>query len=138
MEPRRFRSKVDTWLLVVLVAAVLMCAASAFGLRGARSADLWFAVPTLLVGAGLPIWLLLSTHYTIDETDLRVRSGPFTWRVPLAEITSVTPTHNPLSSPALSLDRLRIEYGRGRALMISPQDKEGFLACLEERRSNRG
>jgi len=131
MEPRRFRSKVDTWLLVTLIVSVLVSAGSAFSLLGARSADLWFAVPALLVGAVLPVWLLLSTHYTITDTDLRVRSGPFTWRVPLAEITSVTPTRNPLSSPALSLDRLRIEYGRGRTLLISPQDREGFLACLD-------
>ena len=31
---------------------------------------------------------------------------------PVAEITRITPTRNPLSSPALSLDRLRNEYGR--------------------------
>ncbi|MBM4131148.1 hypothetical protein FJ250_08980, partial [bacterium] len=77
MEPRRFRSEVDTWLLVTMIVAVLMCAGSAFALRGARSAELWFAVPALLVGAGLPVWLLVSTHYTITDKDLRVRSGPF-------------------------------------------------------------
>jgi hypothetical protein len=46
----------------------------------------------------------------------------------------VVPTRNPLSSPALSLDRLRIEYGQGRAIMISPADKGPFLRALEERR----
>jgi len=138
MQPRRFRSKLDTWLLVTLIAAVLMSAGAAFTLRGASSPDRWIAVPALLVGAGLPVWLLLGTHYTITDTELRVRSGPFGWRVPLAEIRSVTPTRNPLSSPALSLDRLRIDYGPGRALLVSPQDKGGFLACLEERRPGKG
>jgi hypothetical protein len=40
-----------------------------------------------------------------------------------------------LTSPAFSLDRLRIEYGRGRWIMISPRDKDGFLRELEVRRS---
>jgi hypothetical protein len=61
---------------------------------------------------------------------LVVRSGPFKWCIPIADITSITPTSNPLSSPALSLDRLRIEYGRGHLLMISPRDKEQFVRDL--------
>jgi len=67
---------------------------------------------------------------------LLVRSGPFRWRVPIADIVRITPTTNALSSPALSLDRLRIEYGRGSAIMISPRDKDQFLRDLEEFRRN--
>lgn len=44
-------------------------------------------------------------------------------------------TSNPLASPALSLDRLKIEYGQGHWIMISPRDREGFLRELESRRS---
>jgi hypothetical protein len=33
----------------------------------------------------------------------------------------------------LSLDRLEIAYGDGRLLLISPQDKAGFLAALRRR-----
>ncbi len=39
---------------------------------------------------------------------------------------------NPLGSPACSLDRLRIEYGKKR-IMISPPDKPGFLRALAQR-----
>jgi hypothetical protein len=51
------------------------------------------------------------------------------------DITAITPTSNPLSSPALSLDRLRIDYGKGRSVMISPRDKQGFLGAMESARS---
>ncbi|MDY6982470.1 MAG: PH domain-containing protein [Pseudomonadota bacterium] len=91
------------------------------------------AIPALLA-LGLPLWLLFSTGYTLDATELRVKSGPFSWKVPLAGIHSVKPTRNPLSSPALSLDRLKIEHARGW-LMISPADKEGFLRELEALRA---
>ena len=50
-------------------------------------------------------------------------------------IREVRPTTNPLSAPALSLDRLRIDYeegGRVRSLLVSPKDKEGFLQELRD------
>ena len=48
--------------------------------------------------------------------------------VPLGEIESVTPSRNPLSSPACSLDRLHVRYrGSKRGVLISPDDKAGFL-----------
>jgi hypothetical protein len=33
------------------------------------------------------------------------------------------------SSPALSLDRLRIDYGT-RSILVSPQDRNRFIAAL--------
>ncbi|MFQ5610075.1 MAG: PH domain-containing protein [Woeseiaceae bacterium] len=41
------------------------------------------------------------------------------------------PTRNPLSSPALSLDRLKITYGpKNRKVLVSPADKESFVQAL--------
>ena len=74
--------------------------------------------------------LLIGTHYTVDGNMLRVVSGPFRWKVPIDQIRSVQATRNPLSSPALSLDRLRIEYGKRRRIMVSPADKAGFLKAI--------
>ncbi|QQO05935.1 PH domain-containing protein [Luteimonas sp. MC1750] len=88
----------------------------------------------VVIGVGLPIWLLLSTRYTLEPRQLRVQSGPFKWHIKVADITSITPSSNALSSPALSLDRLRIDYGSGRSLMISPRNKERFLRDIEAAR----
>jgi len=54
--------------------------------------------------------------------------------VPIGEITSIPPTQSPLSSPACSLGRLRIEYGRSRSILISPKNREDFLRELEAHR----
>jgi hypothetical protein len=62
-----------------------------------------------------------------------VRSGQLRWRVPLAAIQAVHPTRSPLSAPALSLDRLRVEYrvnGRQKQIVISPADRAGFYDSL--------
>jgi len=75
------------------------------------------------------------THYTVAHGELRVVSGPFRRTIPLAEITSIEPTRNPLSSPALSLDRLKVSYGDKKYVLISPANKAGFLSAIDN--SNR-
>lgn len=80
--------------------------------------------------------LLVNTKYTIDGDELLVRSGPMRWRIDIRSITRLERTGDPTSGPALSLDRVRIEYaknGKPKAILVSPADKEGFIAALRER-----
>ena len=123
-----YRSKVDTWLAGAMVAAALLVLIVGGLMVSSPLRAKWFVVPPMvLLGVVLPLWLLLSTDYRIADQNLLIRSGPFRWRIPIREIRSVGPTRNARSSPALSLDRLLITYGRGQSCMISPKDKEGFL-----------
>jgi hypothetical protein len=129
-----FRSKVDGWLAAVMLGSAGVSVIVVVAVGVAESPLLALAVaPFVLIGAGLPVWLLRSTRYVFDDSNLHIRSGPFAWSVPLRDIRAVTPTRSPLSSPALSLDRLRIEYGRIGSIMVSPEDKQGFLAELRKR-----
>jgi hypothetical protein len=89
----------------------------------------------------LGIWagvlsLLCPLYYEITPSTLLVRSGWMRRQIPLASIQRVFPTHNPLSAPALSLDRLQVEYTQGRLrrfVLISPRDTLSFLRDLAER-----
>ena len=129
---RRFRSKIDLWLLGIVLAGLgLPCAILIAEILGPEPASgLGLVVALLLAGLLFVIWTWTTTDYTLAPGELLIRSGPFHWRVPLAEILAVTPTRNPLSSPALSLDRLEVRYGRMSLLLISPEDKDGFLSGL--------
>ncbi|ABR91174.1 Uncharacterized conserved protein [Janthinobacterium sp. Marseille] len=130
-----YRSKIDVWLIVVLGFAMLAALYSAGQTMLSNTPGaILIALLVAAVGVGLPAWLLLSTRYTLEASRLLVQSGPFKWTIPLADIKNITPSNNPLSSPALSLDRLRIEYGNRNALMISPKDKEQFLLDIEAAR----
>lgn len=134
-----YRSKVDTWLLCILIGAMLVALfGSLSSIVAAAYSVQWLAVVgvlPLILGVGFPIWILRSTKYTLAGELLVIRSAFFTWNVRLSEIHKVSATSNPLSSPALSLDRLRIEYGNGRSVMISPEDKQMFLSDLRSRTS---
>ena len=134
MEKLTFASKVDGWLLAVILGSAIVCLVATAPVLAAPGTVRWPIALVILVGVGLPLWVLGSTRYTLMDAELRVRSGPFRWRVPLREVREITPTRDPLSSPALSLDRLRIDYGRGKWIMISPRDKELFIRELNARR----
>ena len=130
-----YRSAVDPWLIVMLGLGALVAAASAsIVMVEGDGAQRLVAGIVALVGIGLPLWILRSTSYTLTETELIVRSGLLRRRLAIADIVAITPTRNPLSAPALSLDRLRIDVRRGGYILISPAERDAFLADLEARR----
>ena len=127
-----YKSKIDKWILVVLVAAMAICFFASVLVLLSGSPDIWWTLLiTVGIGIILPLWLLVSTDYTLDSKMLVVRSGPLKWRVPITDIVSIKSTESVLSGPAQSLDRLCIDYGQGSKLVISPRDKEKFLRNIE-------
>jgi len=127
-----YTSKVDSWLAIVLLASAVISLVAGYSvLSQGGGGSISIALFTVVVGAGLPLWLLVDTRYVLDEQHLRIRSGPFRWQIPYREIRKVEASRSGASGPALSLDRLRIDYGVGRSCLISPADRERFVAALE-------
>lgn len=128
----RFPSKRDGWLIAVLATVLgISCVSLLAGLlTPGSSPGLWSVAGILLAASAFVVWIWTGTEYLLSENELLVRSGPFRWQVPVADIHEIRPTKSPLSSPALSLDRLEIRYGKGNVLLISPQDKDRFLRSL--------
>ena len=129
-----FNSKIDLWLLILLLTAVAACLWGVSVIWDANAMILWPLVPFLAVGIVLPLWILGTLRYFLSDDNLRVRCGPFRWLIPLRDIKTITPTNDTKSSPAMSLDRLLIEYGDDRRVMISPEPRSEFLRQLEHRR----
>jgi hypothetical protein len=126
-----FRSAVDWWFYAVTVATAVVVAFAMFPLlKSGQVGQIVVAGLTALIAVGLPLWLLASTNYRVSAGSLEVRSGPFRWLIPLSEITAVRKSRSALSSPALSLDRMEVKYGRGRSILLSPRDSGGFLRAI--------
>lgn len=126
-----FRSAVDWWFYAVTAATTVVVALAMFPLlKSGQVGQIAVAGVTALVAVGLPLWLLASTYYRVSAGSLEVRSGPFRWTIPLNEITEVRKSRSALSSPALSLDRIEVKYGRGRSILLSPRDRGGFLKAI--------
>jgi apolipoprotein N-acyltransferase len=128
-----FKSKIDLWLLVVLLLLVAACIAPIAQNWEPFVGELWWATLLLAPGILLPLWLLVGTRYFLGDNQLVVRCGPFRWDVAIADISSIEPTSGVLSAPALSLQRLRIAYGDGKEIVISPEPRKEFVRQLEYR-----
>lgn len=123
---QRFPSKIDAWLAILVfgpLSAVLV---------NVLVSDDGHPVDFLIVAGALALagWLFATTRYDVDGDALRITTGPMHTVIPLADIREVTPSRNPVAGPALSLDRLRIDYGNGRSICVSPADREGFLKAI--------
>ena len=131
-----FESKRDTWIVALIWAGALGSAYAGFQQFDTTAPLLpRLGMLILLVAvAGFMLWVLYGTDYTLTDESLLIRCGPFRYRVPLAEIDSVSPSRNPLSSPACSLDRLLVKWrGESKRILISPSRKADFLRELGRR-----
>ena len=128
-----FRSKVDAWIGALLLLATGAQVWAAIFLLASGNPARWVVAPLLLIGPAFILWMVATTYYVVSDVELLVRCGPVRIRIPMDQISNIQRTRNPLSSPALSLDRLAISYGKGRICMISPRDQSGFLDALRER-----
>lgn len=132
MAAKRFHSKIDRWILVLLIVVIVVqvIAVGGAALQAGDPLATTGLIMTMIAIIGLMVWLLVGTHYTVDGNTLRIVSGPFRWKIAIDTITTVEATKSPISSPALSLDRIRLRYGNNRSVMISPADKTGFLRAI--------
>lgn len=132
----RFRSKIDLWLVAILVIALLMPLYLTFTARGADKGTqlsplemvLMFGLPWVLI-----VWFYASTEYEVTATELLVRSGPVRKTIPLDTLSRIRPSNSIMSAPALSIDRLELQYNKFDEILISPADKRGFLAAIVAR-----
>ncbi len=127
-----FRSAVDPWFygLAISLPIAIICVAIP---TLASVEELTLAVLILFALAAVafvPVWLLFSTYYRVDSAILRIQAGPFSWSVPLEQIRSVTASRTWFSSPALSTNRLKIEYGKQRSVLVSPKKRVAFIEAI--------
>jgi hypothetical protein len=130
---RIYKSKVDLWLfLIVIIGCVFLTGAAiqSFLSEGLNHP----ATLTLLISSvfymAVMFGLAYPVSYEITQSELIIRSGLTRSSIELSSIETVKPSRNPLSSPAWSLDRLRIDYRKKDKLtflLISPEERSAFL-----------
>jgi len=128
-----FKSKVDGWLAAVLLGVaflpiLMIGGAIIFGAIGGRDAvviGVALSFPSLLI-----LWMFFGTFYFLDKELLVVRAGPVRLDVLLSSIKSIAPVRSMVAAPALSTDRVEIVYGDYKRLLISPENRDAFLASL--------
>lgn len=130
MGKRVFKSKVDAWLIIVMVASTLLVAGACFSID--NSELLAYIINIVLVAVMVFVFFaIFNIRYEVSEDTLFVRSFILlSYTIPVADIREIRASSSWLASPAASLDRLEIRYGKRRTILLSPVDKQGFVDCL--------
>lgn len=132
-----YRSKVDWWLGLLLGGSVgYMVYLTLVPIVKGEGVEWVITISTIFVL--LLILPLFAIKYVLYSEHLYVSCGIYgKIRVPYEAISNVQATHNPLSSAALSLDRIQIDYtekGYHQMVLISPVRKKEFIRKIEEYR----
>lgn len=84
----------------------------------------------------LIVFLFTGTRYIISGSTLSLKIGFICgWSVNIADILSVERSYNPVSAPAASLKRLRIDFSKRKKysyLLISPAREQAFIKALKK------
>ncbi len=126
-----YKSKVDKWYIwfcilmtMAFIGSICLCYRSTWIL----------VIDVVMMGICLIMIydMLLHTDYTITGEKLHIRCGfLFQMNLPIYKITEITHKSTILSSPALSVKRIGIRYGKRNWVYISPQNQEEFISDLE-------
>ena len=123
-----FKSKVDWWMAFIFLAVPI---SMVYGVITEPNAILMLVTTIIIV---LLATLFFGTKYVIEDGELLVYGGIYKKTIPIEQILSLRPSKNPLSAPAMSIDRIEITYNNSfsEVILVSPKDKEEFVKMLLE------
>ena len=93
----------------------------------------WVALSIICPVAFFIAQTFLNTYYIIQNENLIVKSGfIYHQEINIKSITKIESTKSVVSAPATSLDRIEISFNKFDQVIISPKNKQAFIAHLVE------
>lgn len=115
-----YKSKIDWWLIIIIF--VVFCYPIIDGILSKQ-----YALSSVFAGILFLVFLMFkSIQYKVDGQYLKI------WwnKIDIKTIKKIYATKNPLSSPALSLDRIAVVYNKFDEVLISPKERADFIQEL--------
>lgn len=92
----------------------------------------WMGLFIIILTSVFICYTFLSIKYKIEKENLNIKCGFFgSKNIDIKTILKISETHNLLSSPAGSIDRLEIVYNKFDSILVSPKDKKAFIEDLK-------
>ena len=130
---RIFYSKVDWWYYV-LIAVMGGWMVYLFWIKEIIVAFIFMAITSFMIR------MLTSIRYIVTSDDMLVIEYGLQFlkpvRIPLSDIVRIERKFNPISSPALSLDRIEVYFRKDKLVVsvcISPKNREDMVRVLQKR-----
>lgn len=83
-----------------------------------------------LITIGFLLWIWFGTGYLIEDEKIKIKNGPFKWKVKIQDINSISKKKSLLATPALSVERLVLHYGKYGKMLLSPKNEKEFFELL--------
>lgn len=135
-----FHSKIDSFFIRFILAAILFIAAVSFIpllFEDAPLSAFVIVTATFLVTTALILWITFAIRYVFLENHLLVKAGPFRSRIPYNSILKVAPTRDIFTGYRLLSSRDALELINNKTMFgtvkISPEDQSAFIAELKKR-----
>lgn len=128
----RYPTAIDAWIVAVTLAAIGFALAEAIVVFPTSPSAAFLSMTIVVLVAGFVGAFSYPCEYLLEADHLLIRAGFARWRIPYARITGIAPSRSVWAGPALSLRRVKIDYGR-RFVLVSPRDREGFVEALRAR-----
>lgn len=119
-----FPSKKDTWVTILFLALAIIMGAGMFE-SGSVVVYVIGIATIILLG-----WMWFGTGYHIEAGRLKIKAGPLRSTVKIENIRGLKASHTFLSGPALSMDRIEIQYNKYDIAIVSPKDKAAFVHAV--------
>lgn len=121
-----FSSKRDIWLMFIFWLLIFLFIIPPLFIMDAS----WIGVLIPFSGAIVMLWIWFNTGYTIEESVIKINYGPIKKSIDIHEINSIRSARNPFIDPALSMDKVEINYATFKTIAISPKNQEEFVHQL--------
>lgn len=143
MTVKKFKSKIDKSYIVVLTVSFVFAFAAI--LSEMPSSDLSTglmhllneqsesrnALLILVLTFSFIAYIFFAISYKVTDKEVIIFNGLYNKVIKLEDIRKVTHTTNIISAAALSIKRLVLHHKDGE-VQISPKDREGFLAAINQ------
>jgi len=136
----RFPSRRDPQLVTLLRRATwgfLLGGGALLVLGAVGGGDIVVVLAVVALALGVACaWTLRATWYECTLDRLRIRSGPSRMAIRWENVLRIVPSQDRRNAPALSYDRLRIDYRHGkstRTVLVSPRNMQAFLDAIRRR-----
>ena len=138
-EAKVYRTAIDWWLGLLLVACEVLFLYLVIEPIIRRGTVEWSMV-LLAVGMSILILPLFGIKYVLYSEHMLISMSLYgKARVRYADIVEVKKTNNPMSSAAMSLRRIQIDYLENdvhRMVLISPKSRNNFIDEIRRRRTS--
>lgn len=133
----RFKGKISKWFygIMIFVAVILI----PIIVSAVIDEEVFALVISLVVFTLIEIFcmsIMFCNFAELNSESLLIAFGFIRLSILYSDIEEIRVTKDPSSSLAASFDRIKIQYGNGKNIMISLQDRQEFYREIQKKKSD--